>query len=716
VLLARLRARSVEFGADRPSGSKTRRTPKAEVDPELAIRPLTVAQATPSRVAGSAAQFPSSLTMSLSRSDSRRPPTGVRGRTKESKRVRRLEEQGPEVQPVFGNLSKTLEESLHGCSYPGAATTLVMKRSEGSMRHPETYAQWLVGLRHVMEEMDAPAENAKYSLASGHSRARQFREKLGTLSREVLAAVQLQLDYVRSEVAGLCAGGAVHVVGGASAVEGFAAKYGQRRLELAMLRKHLLDQHWNIHETRDLDCSAGAQGFTVWINGLTIQRFSLRHNAQVQRAILSFFNAMKNPLGQVAKQTYITFNVKVFRALLPVFDIDDATLLSEADWVIDSHSATKDSEKLFIDEQQFCNSVFELADNWCEYPTVTQMVMWLNKLRIALFDREGAFLSDDDIVHDERFWFDDIDPLRPSIADQLQSLETRGTRNVMFQYIREQMAQQETQTRRAALSASRPRSLKPKTDYSSIGPRNESSAPPRPRTRESFNIKVGGKRLSLAQTEGDVSPLRSYLNDVRIPNVWAAELKEIAAAYLRQAEREHANAAALEQESQAYAHPEDAEGWMGDDQDPESQAPAEVYAFPEQDSAGDFQEPGCDMDSDGILRFLGTDEQEVDGPAYDGDGHDYETGLVLSSEIFADGEQVGDVGKLRQLHSIIYGRAQTPAEVNGVRTKLGLFNERTSDQESPQEMERREQWAKHYRWAHVNKPSRREWERFKAAR
>ena len=79
---------------------------------------------------------------------------------------------------------------------------------------------------------------------------------------------------------------------------------------------------------------------------------------------------------------------------------------------------------------------------------------------------------------------------------------------------------------------------------------------------------------------------------------------------------------------------------------------------------------------------------------------------MLSSEIFADGEQVGDVGKLRQLHSIIYWRAQTPAEVNGVRTKLGLFNERTSDQESPQEMERREQWAKHYRWAHVNKPSR----------
>jgi hypothetical protein len=36
--------------------------------------------------------------------------------------------------------------------------------------------------------------------------------------------------------------------------------------------------------------------------------------------------------------------------------------------------------------------------------------MWLNKLRVTLFDRDGAFLSDDHIVHDKRFWFDGIDP------------------------------------------------------------------------------------------------------------------------------------------------------------------------------------------------------------------------------------------------------------------------------------------------------------------
>jgi len=713
-----------EHVADRFSGNKTvvprpRRTPKAQVDPELAIRPLTVTH-TPSRVVeGSAASFPSSLNFSLWRSDSRRPPTGVRGRTKQSKRDRRLGEQAPEVQPVFEDLSKALDQGLQGCSYPGASTTLVMTRSQSSMRHPEVYAQWLAGLRRVMQEMDAPTEHARHSLAPGHGKERQFRTKLSTLSREVLAAVQLQLDYVRSEVAGLCAGNAVHVVGGASAVEGFAAKYGQRRLELAMLRKHLFDQHWSICDTPDLDCNAGAAGFSVWINGLTIQRFSLRHNSQVQRAILPFFNALRNPLGQVAKHTYISFNIKAFRALLPVFDVKDASLLSEADWAVDSNS--KDSETLFINEQQFYNSVFELADNWCEYPTAAQMVMWLNKLRVTLFDRDGAFLSDDHIVHDERFWFDGIDPLVPSFADKFQSLEGLGTRNLMFQSIRGQMAQQETQTRRAALSGSRPRPSKSKFDYTSIGPhigRNASSpyhpysdhtSPQRPRTRESFNINVGGKQLSLTETiAGEVGPLKSYLNDVRIPNVWAAELKEIAAAYLSQAEREHASAAALEQDSPGYPPSADAEGWLEDDQNAENSATAEVFAFPE------FQELGPDMDDDAIARVLGADEQEEDGLPYACYGHDLESGLVLDSEFFADGEKVGDVGKLRQLHSIIYGRVQTPDVVNGLRQEFGLFDGPSS--EATREMTHLRNWVRRWRWAHVNKPSRKEWERFKAAR
>jgi len=67
--------------------------------------------------------------------------------------------------------------------------------------------------------------------------------------------------------------------------------------------------------------SIGVEGFRVWINGLTVKRFSLRHNKLVQRAILPFFNALKNPLGQVVKRNYLHFNLKASRALLPVFDL-----------------------------------------------------------------------------------------------------------------------------------------------------------------------------------------------------------------------------------------------------------------------------------------------------------------------------------------------------------------------------------------------------------
>ena len=171
-----------------------------------------------------------------------------------------------------------------------------------------------------------------------------------------------------------------------------------------MRRKHLFDEHWNLKDTPDLKCDAGANGLKVWINGLVLKRFSLRHNAHVQRAMTPFFGALKNSLGQVTRAVYCMFNVKVYRALLPVFDYEKAILVVSEDWDIDSGS-TQDDPKPFIHEQQFFTSLFELADNWCEEPSVSKMVAWLHKLRIALFDYEDKLLNDEFIVHDERFWF-----------------------------------------------------------------------------------------------------------------------------------------------------------------------------------------------------------------------------------------------------------------------------------------------------------------------
>lgn len=330
---SKLRPHSVELlqeqAVDRWSRSKTSvgsARHRLEVDAEAVIRPLTRAQvhAAASKAPGTTASVNTSI--SLSRSDARRPPSCVRGRTREKKQ--QLHEGPLQVAPAFEDfgLSQALQHGLRNCSYPGERDTMVMTRHESSMRHPEAYARWLGNLRQIMQEMNS---RAAHSAPFKKSTAGQFHEQLQMLSEEVLAAVQLHLNYVRSEIAGLCCGAAMHVVGGASAVEGFPAKYGQRRLELAMLCKHLSDERWNLKDTVDLDCSAGAAGFAVWINGLTIKRFSLRHNAQVQRAILPFFSALRNPLGQVTKRQYLTFNAKVFRALLPVFDIQNAILLCE---------------------------------------------------------------------------------------------------------------------------------------------------------------------------------------------------------------------------------------------------------------------------------------------------------------------------------------------------------------------------------------------------
>jgi hypothetical protein len=73
---------------------------------------------------------------------------------------------------------------------------------------------------------------------------------------------------------------------------------------------------------------------------------------------------------------------------------------------------------------------------------------------------------------------------------------------------------------------------------------------------------------------------------------------------------------------------------------------------------------------------------------------------------------------------VIYDRAQTPADIVTMRVKLGLQNPDGSysigDANTANEEENTtahaENWLKHYRWARVGKPSKREWERFKAAR
>ena len=720
---------------------RPRRQPKAGVDPELNIRPLTQSQTTVAgfRVEGNSATTPTSLTMSLFLSDGRRPPTGVRGRTRESRRGSLFEEQHADSHPFLENW----QQRVTSYSFPGEKETLVLQRHPSSLRHPETYARWVQSLRHTMQHMDAQSEapgkreggtlgrQRRLSMAEQYQEtvgllrdpsktASQFQESLSGFSHEVLSAVQMQLEYVRSEVSGLSSEGA-------SFLEGFAGKYGQRKLELAMLRKHLNDEHWNISSTADLDCSE--EGFNVWLNGLAVKRFSPRHNAQVQRAILPFFNALKNPMGQITKKMYMTFNLKVFRALLPVFDARQAMLLSEHDWKIDSAS-TEDVEKSFINESQHFTSVFELVDNWCEHPDAGRMVTWLNKLRVTIFDSDGDFLKDEKIMHDERFWFDGTDPLGPNTFQKWHSLESRGTRNINFDVIREQISQNENQNKRAALSTiHKASSSRPKAaghGYRALGKAQHEQREDRPRTREAFNVKLGSRRVSLTQTyAGEESPVRSYLNNMRIPNIWAVELKQLASAYLQQARDEHAAAAVATdlRDGEFTGYPAEgglqgSEKWADSDDEQQlsrQQASAQVLTVTEECD----NDNGCGAGSIFDPGSLAVDEPES-GKVETSITEEDEAGLILRSEFFDDGEKVGDVRKLYRLRDIIFGRAETPGDIVEMSMKLGLQNPDASLGSSTAQtapvMEHHENWLKNYRWAHVNKPTKREWERFKAAR
>jgi hypothetical protein len=109
----------------------------------------------------------------------------------------------------------------------------------------------------------------------------------------------------------------------------------------------------------------------------------------------------------------------------------------------------------------------------------------------------------------------------------------------------------------------------------------------RPKSREAFNITVGkNRRVSLTETfTGGDSPVRSYLNHVRIPSVWAAELKQLARVYLEQALDEHAAAAAVAGRRLADVAEGENEGWAQEDeaQEARSTTPAQVFALPEED-------------------------------------------------------------------------------------------------------------------------------------
>ena len=743
VSLARVRRpHSVEFTettvAHRQSGKPVaggaRRKADVGVVGELALRPLTRAQDPGPVVAGSAADtHKTGLSMSLTLSDRRRPPTCVRGtRTRQSRGALDCAQEF-EQHRVSARITRASTESTgHGGaqaedsfldsrkqSFPGQSATKVMARRESSLRHPETYSRWVCSLREIMRQLEADRDIKSGDPPPKRSKIQSgmhFHEQIGMLSEEVLASVQLQLDLVRSEMAGLYQASLGYLdVEASLGINDFVWKYGQRRLELGMLRSHLFEEPWSLCDAPGMRGNTEGNGLKVWMSGLMVKRFALHHNQHVQHAILPFFNALKNSQGQVTKRQYMALNVKLFRTLYPAFDTAYAQLVAEEDWNVDSGS-TVGAQRLFIDQQQFFQSMLELADNWVEEPAVEQFVTWLNKLRVSIFDSDGVLLPDDLIMHDERFWYDGIDPFPPDFFGKLNTLTAQGTRNSMFRAIRSQQHSQDSRYKRAAAKLLEPQShgqaSRQKSGHQWISRKSQESQdhPQRPQVREAFNVNVEGKSLSLMQVyAGGEAPVKSYLNQVRVPNVWASELKQLASDYL-QAAAGQSGTVEHEDTGKGCSQIREKE-WLEEDS---STKTAEGRSALEAVDARQ-QESGF-VNDESLLGFQ-------QGNSYESDLYaDEEAGLLLAPEmlkgtLFAQFEDAGDVRKLRRLHDIIYARVKTPEVITEMSMRFGLMDQGTQSG-SPEcdEPTRREVLTRASRWPRVGKPSRREWARFKAAR
>ena len=173
-----------KFSGRKPAAGSSRMqrrsTQTTSLDAELAILPLTRAQTTGGKVEGSAASVPTSKTMALMLSDSRRPPTGVRGRSQHTKHTVPLAID-------LGTNDNLLEHGFQSCSYPGETVTLVMSRQESSLRHPESYACWLANVRRLRQP-DIKQHHAGHSPASkrtgGQSRVDILKSPLCTYFRK----------------------------------------------------------------------------------------------------------------------------------------------------------------------------------------------------------------------------------------------------------------------------------------------------------------------------------------------------------------------------------------------------------------------------------------------------------------------------------------------------------------------------------------------------
>lgn len=148
-----------------------------------------------------------------------------------------------------------------------------------------------------------------------------------------------------------------------------------------------LDQHFGEKTTAHVKAQGDLSHYTI---DNILRREKLKAHKGVLSAVRQFWDAtdmIKDSFGNIKKQQYLDFNLKLHLALVPDVDIGDAKQEAEADWEKDCNRArvqesAKNASAIgsslgHIDEspgvaregicfQLFFESLFELADTWCE--------------------------------------------------------------------------------------------------------------------------------------------------------------------------------------------------------------------------------------------------------------------------------------------------------------------------------------------------------------
>jgi len=152
--------------------------------------------------------------------------------------------------------------------------------------------------------------------------------------------------------------------------------------ENAMMGKHSDEQALSAEEERSQYLEEGDA--RLYTSAALKKRRGLRSREDIGLYIRKLWRAIAHDTsaacdGELRKDGYFRFNVSLFKALMPEFDVKDAQVAAEEDWINDvGDTGTGMSYGAFFD------SVFELVDVWSPSLEPQDYIHFLRKLAIGI--------------------------------------------------------------------------------------------------------------------------------------------------------------------------------------------------------------------------------------------------------------------------------------------------------------------------------------------